>query len=124
GYDVKLSEVHGMAQRGGSVVTHVKFGRKVFSPLIEVGTADIILAFEKMEALRWIHYLKQDGTIIVNDQSIDPMPVITGLAQYPDDIWQRLNKWSSNVISIDALSIAKELGNIRVANTVLLGVLA
>lgn len=124
GYEVKLSEVHGMAQRGGSVVTHVKFGRRVFSPLIEVGKADIILAFEKMEALRWIHYLKKDGTVIVNDQSIDPMPVITGLAQYPNDIWQRLNKWCSKVISIDALSIAKEVGNIRVVNTVLLGVLA
>lgn len=124
GYDVKLSEVHGMAQRGGSVVTHVKFGRKVFSPLIEIGKADIILAFEKMEALRWIHYLKKDGTIIVNDQSIDPMPVITGSAEYPDDIWQRLNKWCSKVISIDALNVAKEIGNIRVANTVLLGVLA
>src|SRR5690554_5936565 len=86
GYDVKVSEVHGMAQRGGSVVTHVRFGDRVSSPLIEEGRADILLAFEKMEALRWIHYLKEDGMLIVNDQAIDPMPVITGAAQYPDDI--------------------------------------
>ena len=83
GYDVKMSEVHGMAQRGGSVVTHVRYGEKVYSPLVEEGSADILLAFEKLEALRWIHYLKEDGIAIVNDQKINPMPVITGAAEYP-----------------------------------------
>jgi len=124
GYEVKLSEVHGMAQRGGSVVTYVRFGHNIFSPLIEPGEADIILAFEKMEALRWVHYLKKGGIIIVNDQAIDPMPVITGAAKYPDDVMQRINNRCSNLISIDALGIAKQLGNIRVVNSILLGVLA
>ncbi len=124
GYEVKLSEVHGMAQRGGSVVTHVRFGHNIFSPLIEPGKADIILAFEKMEALRWIHYLKKGGTIIVNDQAIDPKPVITGAAQYPDDVLQRINKRCLDLISVDALAVAKQIGNIRVVNSVLLGVLA
>lgn len=124
GYDVKLSEVHGMAQRGGSVVTHVKFGDKIFSPLIEVGKADIIIAFEKLEALRWLHYLSDTGVIIVNDQKIDPLPVILGIAQYPHDVLDRIREGSSKCIVIDALSIAKGLGNDRVLNTVLLGVLA
>lgn len=124
GYDVKVSEVHGMAQRGGSVVTHVRFGEKIFSPLIEKGKADILLAFEKMEALRWKHYLKKDGMLIVNDQSINPMPVITGAAKYPDDILNRLVNSVSNVFIINAMEIAKELNNIRVSNSVLLGVLA
>ena len=123
-YDVKVSEVHGMAQRGGSVVTHVRFGKKVYSPLIEVGKADILLSFEKMEALRWLHYLKEGGMLIVNDQSINPMPVITGAAEYPDDILDRLKKSTAKAIIINAIDIAKEIGNIRVANSVLLGVLA
>lgn len=124
GYDVKVSEVHGMAQRGGSVVTHVRFGERVYSPLIEEGKADILLAFEKMEALRWIHYLKKDGMLIVNDQSINPMPVITGAAKYPDNILNRLINSVSNVFIINALEMAKEIGNIRVFNSILLGVLA
>lgn len=124
GYDAKVSEVHGMAQRGGSVVTHVRFGDRVFSPLIEEGRADILLSFEKMEALRWIHYLKEDGMLIVNDQAIDPMPVITGNAKYPDDILNRLINRISNVFIINAQEIAKEIGNIRVSNSVLMGVLA
>lgn len=124
GHDVKLSEVHGMAQRGGSVVTHVRFGEKIYSPLIEPGTADIILAFEKMEALRWIHFLHSEGIAVVNDQAINPMPVITGAHHYPEDIWQRLNNTCSKVYTINALDIAKNIGNIRVANSVLLGVLA
>ncbi|NLJ67475.1 MAG: indolepyruvate oxidoreductase subunit beta [Clostridiales bacterium] len=124
GYDVKVSEVHGMAQRGGSVVTHVRFGNKVYSPLIEVGKADILLSFEKMEALRWVHYLKERGMVITNDQSINPMPVITGAAEYPDDILDGLKKSTAEVININALDIAKEIGNIRVTNSVLLGVLA
>ena len=114
-----------MAQRGGSVVTHVRFGdRVVFLPLIEEGRADILLAFEKMEALRWVHYLKEDGMLIVNDQAIDPMPVITGDAKYPDDILNRLVNGVSNVFIINAQEIAKEIGNLRVSNSVLMGVLA
>lgn len=124
GYDVKLSEVHGMAQRGGSVVTHIRFGEKVYSPLVEVGQADIIVSFEKLEALRWLHYLKKDGIMLVNTQEIDPMPVIIGASSYPEDVIEQLKEDCKNVYAIDALSRAKALGNIRVANTVLLGLLA
>lgn len=124
GYDVKLSEVHGMAQRGGSVVTHIRYGEKVNSPLVEIGQADIIVSFEKLEAIRWIHYLKKDGIILVNTQEIDPMPVITGAASYPEDIVETLKKECKNVIAIDALSKARELGNIKVLNTILIGLLA
>ena len=121
GYDVKLSEVHGMSQRGGSVVTHVRYGEKVYSPLVEIGKADIILSFEKLEALRWVHFLKKDGIMIVNAQEIDPMPVITGAANYPDDIEEQLNVLCDKVTFIDSLNQARELGNFRVANTILLG---
>lgn len=124
GYDVKLSEVHGMSQRGGSVVTHIRYGKKVYSPLVEVGKADVILAFEKMEALRWRHYLKKDGIIIVNTQEIDPMPVIIGAAKYPDDVIEQLQQNENKVIVADALSEARKIGNFRVVNTVLLGLLA
>ncbi|NLK21086.1 MAG: indolepyruvate oxidoreductase subunit beta [Epulopiscium sp.] len=124
GYDVKMSEVHGMAQRGGSVVTHVKYGNEVYSPLVEEGCADILLAFEKLEALRWIHYLKEDGIAIVNEQEINPMPVITGAAKYPDNTIERIKEACKDTYVVDALKIAKELGNMRVLNTVLLGMLA
>lgn len=124
GYDVKVSEVHGMAQRGGSVVTYVKIGDRVNSPVIEKGEADILLCFEKLEALRWIDYAKNDGTVIVNDQRIDPMPVITGKEKYPDDVLQRIKTSRSNVFVIDALSTAKELGNIKALNIVMVGFLA
>ncbi|PKM51042.1 MAG: indolepyruvate oxidoreductase subunit beta [Firmicutes bacterium HGW-Firmicutes-7] len=124
GHDVKLSEVHGMAQRGGSVVTHIRYGEKVYSPLVEIGQADIIVSFEKLEALRWKHFLREDGIMLVNTQEIDPMPVIIGTSTYPEDIILKLEEECKNVISIDALSRAKELGNIKVANTVLLGLLA
>ncbi|WP_105619089.1 indolepyruvate oxidoreductase subunit beta [Vallitalea okinawensis] len=124
GYDVKLSEVHGMAQRGGSVVTHIRFGEKVYSPLVEIGHADVIVAFEKMEALRWAHYLKKDGVMIVNTQEINPMPVITGGAEYPSDLVEQIKGKCDKTIFIDALSHARELGNFRVVNTVLLGELA
>jgi indolepyruvate ferredoxin oxidoreductase beta subunit len=123
-FDVKVSEVHGMAQRGGSVVTYVKMGPKVFSPLIEKGEADVILAFEQLEAFRWADYLKQDGTIIVNDQRIDPMPVITGKAKYPEQIIEKLSKKIRKTIAIDALKIAKQCGNIKAVNIVLIGLLA
>lgn len=124
GYDVKLSEVHGMAQRGGSVVTHVRYGDEVYSPLVEIGKADVIVAFEKLEALRWVHYLKKGGTLIVNEQEMDPMPVIIGAAEYPDDIKEQLNTICDHVIFLNALDIAREIGNFKVANVVLLGVLA
>ncbi|MFZ5988332.1 MAG: indolepyruvate oxidoreductase subunit beta [Bacillota bacterium] len=123
-YDVKVSEVHGMAQRGGSVVTYVKIGDKVYSPIIEKGEADIIIAFEQLEALRWVEYLKEDGKLVVNDQKINPMPVIIGKAKYPQGIIDNLKKSFKNVVSIDALKMAKDCGNIKAVNTVLLGLLA
>jgi indolepyruvate ferredoxin oxidoreductase beta subunit len=124
GYDVKLSEVHGMSQRGGSVVTHVRYGEKVHSPLVEVGQADLILSFEKLEALRWKHFLSPCGTMLVNTQETDPMTVITGAAQYPEDILEKLTAGCAQVVAIDAVTLAKELGNVRVVNTILLGLLA
>lgn len=124
GHDVKLSEVHGMAQRGGSVVTHIRYGEKVYSPLVEVGSADIIVSFEKLEALRWKHFLKKDGVLLVNTQEIKPMPVITGVKEYPTNAVEELKKTTKNVIAIDALAMAKEIGNIKVVNTILLGLLA
>lgn len=123
GYDVKVSEVHGMSQRGGSVVTYLKYGDKVYSPIIDKGEADIILAFEELEALRCVSYLKKGGTIIVNTQKINPMPVIVGKAQYPDNILNKLEN-AGNVIALDALSLAKDAGNIKAVNVVLIGVLA
>lgn len=123
-FDVKVSEVHGMSQRGGSVVTYVKFDKKVFSPLVEKGEADIILAFEQLEALRWVDYLKEGGRMLVNEQKINPMPVIIGKAKYPENIIQKIKDNYKNTISIDALRIAKECGNIKAVNVVLLGLLA
>lgn len=124
GYDVKISEVHGMAQRGGSVVTHVRYGTKVFSPLVEPGTADILLAFEKMEALRWIHFLKPQGRAIINCQEIDPISVIMGTYEYPKDLEERIRKACACAVFFDALAVAEELGNVKVTNMALIGVLA
>ncbi len=123
GYDVKKSEVHGMAQRGGSVVSNVRFGEKVYSPLIAEGEADILLAFEKLEALRWLRYLKDDGIIITNTQRIDPLPVANGKDKYPEDVMDRLKESGHKVISVDALSAAREAGSQKAINTVLLGTL-
>ena len=123
GYDVKLSEVHGMSQRGGSVVTYVKYGEKVYSPIIGKGEADIILAFELLEAYRALPYLKKGGKIIVNNQKMNPMPVITGAAEYPQEIEKKIAA-EANLISVDALSLAKEAGNIKAVNVVLIGLLA
>lgn len=123
GYDVKVSEVHGMSQRGGSVVTYVRYGEKVDSPIIEKGGADIILAFELLEAKRAVPYLKKGGKIIVNDQKIAPMPVILGAAEYPQDIDTVLND-NAEVIKLDAASLALSAGNIKAVNVVLIGVLA
>lgn len=120
GYDVKVSEVHGMSQRGGSVITYVKYGDKVYSPIVDKGEADIILAFELLEAYRALPYLKKGGKIIVNDQKIDPMPVISGLAKYPENITDKL----PDATVVDALSLAKEAGNIKAVNVVLIGVMA
>lgn len=120
GYDVKVSEVHGMSQRGGSVVTYVRFGDKVCSPLIEEGEADFILSFEKLEAARWASCLKKGGTIIVNTQEIDPMPVITGAAEYPSGILEELKNKGVNIDAVDALSIAEQAGSAKAVNIVLL----
>ena len=123
GYDVKLSEVHGMAQRGGSVVTYVRYGEKVTEPIVEEGQADVLIAFEKLEALRYAHFLKKDGVIMVNDQKIDPMPVVTGVAKYPEGRIEHLSE-KYKVISVDAQKEALELGNSRVFNVIILGVAA
>lgn len=124
GYDVKMSEVHGMAQRGGSVVTYVKYGDKVYSPIISEGEADIIVAFEELEAYRWISYLKKGGKLVVNTQQIDPMPVITGAAKYPEAVIEKLKEKTDGVIAIDALKLANEAGNGKSVNVALIGVLA
>ncbi|RJE47815.1 MULTISPECIES: indolepyruvate oxidoreductase subunit beta [unclassified Dehalobacter] len=124
GQDVKVSEIHGMAQRGGSVVTQVRYGKEVASPIIPEGEADIILAFEKLEALRWLPYLKKDGSILINDQRIDPMPVVVGTAQYPSDVLDIIKKERKEVFIINGLGKAVEAGNGKAVNVVLLGLLA
>ena len=123
GFDVKISEVHGMAQRGGSVVTYVRYGEKVAEPIVEEGQADVLIAFERLEALRYAHFLKKDGVLIVNDQRMDPMPVAIGLAEYPENIIETL-KEKHNVIDLDAQKLALEIGNARVFNTIIIGVAA
>lgn len=123
GFDVKKSEIHGMAQRGGSVITHIRFGPKVYSPLIEEGKADFILSFEKLEALRYSYFLKKDGIVIVNDLALPPMSVLTGAKKYPENIIDTI-KENGDVYLIPAQTIAQELGNVRVVNIVLLGSLA
>lgn len=123
GYDVKLSEVHGMAQRGGSVVTFVRYGEKVEEPIVEEGQADVLIAFERLEALRYRHFLKKDGVIIVNDQRIDPITVVTGMAEYPEGILEELKK-THKVYAVNAMEAAKELGNTKVFNVIVLGVAA
>lgn len=120
GYDVKISEVHGMAQRGGSVVTFVRYGEKVSEPVVEEGMADVIIAFERLEALRYAHFLKKGGVLIVNDCRIDPMTVVTGATEYPEDILETLKK-DYLVYAIDGQKIAKEIGNSKVLNSVVLG---
>lgn len=124
GDDCKLSEVHGMSQRGGSVVTNVKIAPKVLSPIIGLRDADIIMAFEKLEALRYTNYLKEGGTIVVNNQEILPMPVIIGARKYPNGIIEDLNARAGKVIVVDALKIAEELGNLKCVNVVMIGALA
>ncbi|MBE6827412.1 MAG: indolepyruvate oxidoreductase subunit beta [Ruminococcaceae bacterium] len=124
GYDVKVSEVHGMSQRGGSVVTYVKYGEKVFSPIVQKGEADLLLSFEQLEAARWLEYLKIGGKLITNTQTIDPMPVIIGNAEYPEGIIDSIKNSGANIIAIDALSLAVQAGSPKAVNVVLIGVLA
>ncbi len=121
GYDVKVSEVHGMSQRGGSVVTYVRFGDKVASPLIDKGEADFILSFEKLEAARWLSYLRKDGQIVLSDQEIDPMPVVTGAAKYPENLIEKMQATGAKVDAVPALDLAKEAGSIKAVNIVLMG---
>lgn len=121
GYDVKVSEVHGMSQRGGSVVTYVRWGERVFSPIIDRGQADCILSFELLEAARYTEYLKPEGRIIVNSQQINPMPVIAGMAEYPENLEQTMKAAGINVDALDALSLAQEAGSSKAVNLVLMG---
>ena len=121
GYDVKVSEVHGMSQRGGSVVTYVRFGEKVYSPIIDKGQADFIVSFEKLEAARYLEYLKADGRIVVNTQEIDPMPVITGAMQYPAELVEKMEALGAKVDAMDCLSLAEQAGSSKAVNIVLMG---
>ena len=121
GYDIKVSEVHGMSQRGGSVVTYVRFGEKVYSPVIDKGEADYIVSFELLEAARWTEFLKPGGKIITNTQKINPMPVITGAAGYPEDLVEKMRLTGLDVDAIDALSLAEQAGSSKAVNLVLMG---
>lgn len=121
GYDVKVSEVHGMSQRGGSVVTYVRYGEKVYSPIIDKGEADYIISFEKLEAARYVSYLKKGGKIIVSNQEIDPMPVIIGAAKYPENLVEKMQAAGADVDAIDALDLAMEAGSSKAVNLVLMG---
>lgn len=121
GYDVKVSEVHGMSQRGGSVVTYVRFGEKVYSPVIDKGEADIIVSFEKLEAARWLEYLKTDGQIITNTQEVEPMPVIIGAAEYPEQLVEKMQAAGAKVDAKDFLAIAEAAGSAKAVNIALMG---
>lgn len=120
-YDIKVSEVHGMSQRGGSVVTYVRYGDKVYSPIIDKGEADFILSFELLEAARAAEYLRPGGTVITNTQQINPMPVITGAMNYPENILEKLSSLGLNVDAMDALTLAEQAGSVKAVNLVLLG---
>lgn len=124
GFDVKVSEVHGMSQRGGSVVTYVKYGAKVYSPVIEQGEADAVISFEQLEAARWLPYLKKGGHLITSTQKIDPMPVITGAMEYPEDIIKKISDLGVDITAVDALKLAEEAGNSKASNVVLMGVVS
>ena len=121
GYDIKVSEVHGMSQRGGSVVTYVRFGEKVYSPVIDKGEADYIVSFELLEAARWSEYLREGGKIITNTQQINPMPVITGVAQYPAELDKKMQEKGITVDQFDALTLAEQAGSAKAVNLVLMG---
>ena len=121
GYDVKVSEVHGMSQRGGSVVTYVRYGDRVASPVIDEGEADYIVSFELLEAARWLPFLKPDGQIVTNIQQIDPMPVVTGAMEYPEDLVQKMRDAGAKVDAMDCVALAQEAGTVKAVNLVLLG---
>lgn len=121
GYDVKVSEVHGMSQRGGSVITYVRFGDHVYSPVVDEGEADYIVSFEILETARWLAYLKPEGQIVTNTQQIDPMPVITGMAEYPAGLVEKIRAQGVKLDAMDCLSLAKEAGSVKAVNIVLLG---
>ena len=121
GYDIKVSEVHGMSQRGGSVVTYVRFGDKVYSPVIDKGQADFIVSFELLEAARWTEYLKPGGKIITNTQQVNPMPVIIGAAKYPENLLEKMKTAGLDVDGVDALSLAEQAGSSKAVNLVLMG---
>ncbi|MCF6460124.1 indolepyruvate oxidoreductase subunit beta [Clostridium sp. Cult3] len=123
GYDVKMSEIHGMSQRGGSVTTQIRFGEKVYSPSINTGEADVIVAFEKLEAARYLNHLKKDGILIVNDEEMYPLPVLSGLAEYPDGVIEALKDSVDNIKVIEARRLAEELGEVRAQNILMLGCL-
>ena len=124
GYDVKVSEVHGMSQRGGSVVTYVRWGEKVESPVINEGEADVLLAFEQLEAARFLPYLKKGGVVVTNTQQIDPMPVITGAAAYPENLIEKIESMGVGLTALDALALAQEAGSQKAVNVVLIGAMA
>lgn len=124
GYDVKKSEVHGMAQRGGSVTAQLRYGKRVYSPLIEPGCADILVAFEMMEAARYVEYLHSDSKVIVNTQKILPPAVATGQMEYPENVLSHLDKLGITVVQIDAFDIAKEVGEVKTANVVMVGAMS
>ena len=124
GYDVKVSEVHGMCQRGGSVITYVRYGDKVYSPVIESGEADLILSFEQLEAARYLPFLKTGGSVVVNTQQIAPMPVITGMAEYPEGLLSQMQEKGIDLRMVDALALAKEAGSVKAVNVVLIGAMA
>lgn len=124
GCDVKVSEVHGMSQRGGSVVTYVRAGEKIWSPVIDIGEADMIISFEPLESARWLPYLKPGGTVVSNTRTIDPMPVIMGNAVYPEKILKKISASGVKVVSADALAAAEAAGSAKAVNTVLLGIAA
>ena len=121
GFDVKVSEVHGMSQRGGSVVTYVKYGDKVYSPVIEKGEADAVISFEMLEAARCLPYLKKGGKLITSTQQIDPMPVITGAVQYPEGLADKIKAAGVELVAVDALSLAEQAGTAKASNVVLMG---
>ncbi len=124
GFDVKKSEVHGMAQRGGSVEAHLRYGERVYSPLIEPGTADILVAFEIMEAGRYLPFLHKDSAVVVNTQKILPPAVAMGKAAYPEDILDELTSRGIKVVAIDAFAVAKEVGELRTANVAMVGAMS
>ncbi len=124
GYDVKKNEIHGMAQRGGSVSSHVRFGKTVNSPIIKTGEADVLLSFEQIETLRYFPFLSQDGNVIVNDQKILPPAVFTGKQEYPPDVLEKIKAKVPDAVVVDGIKVAQKLGNPRVVNVIFLGILS